>query len=143
MRTSSDASGIPFLRSLSRKEPISAGRQPAVAVLVQRSDKSSLSRFYERSKPPIIQDVLSRGLVLFHNTENCPDLRVQVMARGAFQIVEVKLPLRQPFVRVVRVVTFQTSHFSVFSGELVERNAVMGIVAGIAYFLGDLSVKAF
>jgi hypothetical protein len=65
------------------------------------------------------------------------------MARGAFQVVEVKLLLRHPFVCVVRVVTLQAPHFPVFSGELMERNAVMWIVAGIANFLGDLSVKAF
>jgi hypothetical protein len=75
--------------------------------------------------------------------KNRPDLRVQVMARGAFQIVEVKRPLRQPFVCAVRVVTLQAPPLPVFSAELGERNAVMGIVAGIADFLRDLSVKAF
>jgi len=75
--------------------------------------------------------------------ENSPDLRIEVMARRAFQIVEVKLLLRKPLMRAVRVVTLQTPHLPVFNAELVEGNAIVRIVAGIAYFLGDLSVKAF
>jgi hypothetical protein len=65
------------------------------------------------------------------------------MTRSAFQIMEVKLPLRKPFVRVVRIMALQAHSFPVFGGKAVERDAVMGIMAGIAYFLGNLSVKAF
>jgi len=45
--------------------------------------------------------------------------------------------------RAVRVVTLQASQLSVFMAELVEGYAVVRIVAGIAYFLGDLRMKAF
>lgn len=64
------------------------------------------------------------------------------MAGRAFQIIEVELLLGKPSVRPGHIMTFQADLFPLFSGHLTERDAVVGIVAGIADFLGDLGVTA-